>query len=341
MRTEKFGTEMSTVSVIVPVYRVELEVERCIGSILSQSFSDFELILVNDGSPDRSGAICQAAAQRDSRIRYFEKSNGGLASARNYGLEKATGEYICFADSDDYIEPEALEYCVNKISEVGADMVICGYFMDNDGKTSKIAAPAGIYSGSDINRAMPELKRKNIIDPAWNKLYKREFIEKNGLRFPDGEIYEDTDFNLRALCFSPKVAVFDKCFYHYELHMGSITRRYNPEKLETIKRRALLLKEVTSGIEPCCDYYYIKFVFSAIMDMFLSCGRREIKQKIKQEAGGAAFKAAAANAQAVGLPAAIMVKAARSGSPLLMYCFCRLAYILKFKLQGLFLRVRE
>lgn len=333
---------MSTVSIIVPVYRVEKELERCISSVLAQSFGDFELILVNDGSPDGSGAICSAAAERDNRIRYFEKTNGGLASARNYGLERATGEFICFVDSDDYIDSGCLKYCLNAIKEADADMVICGYLMEVFGKTSQVFAAPAVLNSDNINSAIIELKRKNLIDPAWNKLYRRSFIENNNLRFPEGEIYEDTDFNLRALRFSPKIAVRDRCFYHYELHMGSITRRYNPEKLSTIKQRALLLMDVTSGIDGYCSYYYIKSVLSAVIDMFLSCKKNDIKRTLRLETADPVFKTAAKNADGgAGVAAVLTVAAAKSNNPVIIYIFCRLVYFLKFKLQRIFLKVRE
>lgn len=332
---------MCVISVVVPVYKVERDIKKCIDSVLGQTFGDFELLLINDGSPDKSGDICRAAAEGDGRIRYFEKPNGGLASARNYGMERARGEYICFVDSDDYIAPNCLEYCLSRIRETEADMVLCGYIMENGNGESYVFENDGVYCGKEINSAMIGLKRKNLIDPAWNKLYRRDFLEKNAMRFPQGEIYEDTDFNLRLLKKEPKIAVSRECFYHYVLHMGSITRRYNPEKLATIKRRALLLREVTEGIEPYCDYYYIKSVFSAIMDMFLSCKKSDIKAAIAKEAADPDFRRAAENAAADGKVAGITVRAARGCRPSRIYRFCRLSYILKFKLQRLFLRVRE
>lgn len=331
---------MCVISVIVPVYQVERDVERCIDSILAQSLRDFELLLVNDGSPDRSGELCLAAARRDERIRYFEKPNGGLASARNFGMERARGEYLCFVDSDDFIEPDCLAFCLERARETGADVVLCGYLMENGKGVREIKSAPAILAAGNLNTRMQELKTKNLIDPAWNKLYRRAFVEQNVLRFPEGELYEDTDFNLRLLACKPKIALYDRCFYHYVLHMGSITRRYNPEKLATIKRRALLLREVTAGIEPYCDYYYIKSVFSAIMDMFLSCERREIKRVIAAELDGADFRRAASGAAAPGRAAAVTIAAAKSGSPTRVYRFCRLAYFLKFKMQKLFLRVR-
>ena len=186
---------------------------------------------------------------------------------------------------------------------------------------------------------MVELKSKNLIDPAWNKLYRLAFLKQNGMQFPEGEIYEDTHFNLHLLERKPTISVNSRCFYHYVLHMGSITRRFNPEKLPTIKKRALLLKSATKGIDEYCDYYYIKSVFSSLIDMFLSCGKDEILSAVKSEVKEPYFKSAAANARFGGMGAKIVVFAAKSG-PLIAYLFCKASYILKYKMQKLFLKVR-
>lgn len=336
----RYFTDMCKVSVIVPVYNVEKDVQRCIDSILSQRCQDFELILVNDGATDNSGKICIDASKKDERIRYFEKKNGGLASARNYGLERAVGEYICFVDSDDLIDRNCLSFCIEKAEKTDCDVVICGYYMENGKSLSPITAKEGIYCGDEIFDALTELKAKNLIDPAWNKLYKHSFLKQNGMLFPEGEIYEDTDFNLRLLRHKPKIAVFGECFYHYVLHMGSITRRHNPEKLATIKKRALLLKDVSVGMEEYCDFYYIKSVFSAIMDMFLSCDKKDIKKVIAAEINDENFRNAAKNASFDGRNAKMIIDAAKSLNAKKIYRFCYLSYILKFKMQKLFLKVR-
>lgn len=329
---------MPLISVIVPVYNVEKDVRRCIESILAQDFTDFELLIVNDGSTDSSGEICRGFS--DPRIKYFEKPNGGLASARNYGLERAEGEFLCCVDSDDYIESDCFSFCLEKQRETDADMVLCGYYMDNGKSRSEITAAEGVFCGEEINTQMVELKAKNLIDPAWNKLYRLSFLKEHEMLFPEGEIYEDTDFNLRLLKHKPKIAVSKRCFYHYVLHMGSITRRYNPEKIGTIKRRALLLKEVTSGIDEYCDYFYIKCVFSAIIDMFLSCEVSQIKEAITAELKDEKFISAARNAYAAGRNAKLVSAAAKSGKVGTVYWFCKASFVLKYKMQKLFIRVR-
>lgn len=124
---------MPKVSIIVPVYKAENYLHRCVDSILAQTFTDWELLLVDDGSPDRSGEICDEYASKDARIRVFHKENGGVSSARQKGLDEAVGEYTIHADPDDWVEPMMLEELYKRAKEDDADMVICDYYM-NDGK---------------------------------------------------------------------------------------------------------------------------------------------------------------------------------------------------------------
>ena len=118
------------ISVIVPVYKAEEYLHRCVDSILAQSFTGFELILINDGSPDNSGAICDEYAQKDNRVKVIHKENGGVASARQCGIDNATGEYTIHADPDDWVEPTMLEELYNKAVEENADMVVCDFYVN-------------------------------------------------------------------------------------------------------------------------------------------------------------------------------------------------------------------
>ena len=331
---------MIKISVIVPVYNAGTALNRCIKSLTAQSLKDFELILVNDGSTDNSGKICKGFADTDSRIRYIEKENGGAATARNLGIDTASGKYICFVDGDDYVDGDMLEFFYDTAEKTGADIVQCGYIMENGSSVSAISAADGIVVGSEMNTRIVELKSKNLIDSPCNKAYRREFLVNSGVRMPEHEAFEDTDFNLRLLTFSPKIVICDKCFYHYVLHMGSVTRKYNPDKLEIIKRRASLLKSVTEGVDEYCDFYYVKSVFSAIIDMFLACGKKEIKAVVRRECLSDRFRAAAKNASAQGTGARVIISVARSSNAAVIYIAVYAFYLLKYKLQKLFLKVR-
>lgn len=331
---------MCKISVIVPVYNAEKYIRASIDSIISQSFKDFELLLIDDGSKDLSGEICQKYAKRYDFIRYIKRENSGAAASRNFGMSIAEGKYFCFVDSDDFIDSDALEFMYNKAIETDADILMCGYIMQNYKSISEIKAADGIYKGAEINQRMVEIKSKNLIDSPCNKLYRADFVRKSGILMPENETFEDTDFNLRLLTHNPTFVISDKCFYHYILHMGSVTRHYNPKKLEIIKRRALLLSEVTDGIDAYCDFYYIKSVYSAIIDMFLSCKKSEIKAQIKKECDDATFKQKAENCEANSRGAKLIKASAKSLNVLKIYYFCLFCYILKYKLQKLFLKLR-
>ncbi len=332
---------MCMISVIVPIYKTEKTLERCINSILAQSLKDFELVLINDGSPDNSEQICKKFAAEDKRIRYILKENGGLSSVRNLGIEEAKGDYIAFVDSDDYIEPDMLEYMHSIALRDNCEIVMCGYKIENGKTVVDNFCNDMILDCKNINENMVELKSKNLIDCAWNKLYNRDFLIKTGVKMPVGETYEDTAFNLELLKHKPRISVTSKCFYHYVQNMGSITKKYDPKKLETMKKRARMLLEVTEGIEPYCGFFYVKSVFSSIIDMFLSCGRAEIMNIIACEINDSEFKKAAEVAEFGGALNSQIIKAARSGSAKSVYRFCKLSYLLKYKMNKLFMRVKS
>lgn len=340
LQTESSVTDMCKISVIVPVYNAEKYIDATIDSIISQSFKNFELLLIDDGSKDLSGEICQKYAKRYDFIRYIKRENSGAAASRNFGMSIADGDYFCFVDSDDYIDREMLEFMYVEAQKTDADILMCGYFMQNKKSVSEIKAQSGIYKGKEINSRMEEIKAKNLIDSPCNKLYRADFVKNSGVLMPENETFEDTDFNLRLLSYNPTFVISDKCFYHYVLRMGSVTRHYNHKKLEIIKKRALLLSEITEGIDAYCDFYYIKSVYSAIIDMFLSCKKDEIKAQIKKECEDAVFKQKAENCEAKGKGASLIKRVAMSHSVNKNYYFCLFCYILKYKLQSLFLKVR-
>ncbi len=327
---------MCKITVAVPIYNREKTLEKCIDSILNQSYGDFELLLINDGSRDNSEKICLDYAEKDSRIRYISRENGGPSAARNLALSEAKGEYLCFVDSDDYIDSDALEYMISCARADDADIVICGYIIEKGKDAQKVT-----YEGLHPENPIIELKAKNLIDSPCNKLYKLSFLRKTGVTFPKGEYYEDTYYNLSLLPFSPKMVIKEKCFYHYVHNMGSITRRYNIQKLYTIKDRARLFKQVTQGIEAFCDYNYLRCVMSAFTDMLFSLSKKEIKACIKSEIETDESKAAAQNPDYEGKGAALIIKAAKSGNVNKIYRFCKLSFILKYKMHKLFMKIKK
>ncbi len=336
----KYFSDMCKISVVVPVYKTEKTVEKCVKSILAQSFTDFELLLINDGSPDNCGTICENLAKEDNRIKYFYKENGGLSSARNFGLEKASGEYITFADSDDYIEPNTFEEMYNEIVSSKADVILCGYYIESGKTVIENKHKKVILNADNYNDYMVELKSKNLIDSVWNKLYNLQFLRNSGVVMPVGENYEDTAFNLELLSKKPIISVLDKCFYHYVQNMGSITKKYDSKKLPIIKKRAIQLKNATSGIEEYCDFYYVKSVFSCLIDMFTCCKKQEIMKTIKEEINDGYFISAANNAKFGGKLNGLIISTAKSQNENRVYKFCFGCYLLKYKMRKLFMKVR-
>lgn len=324
---------MPSISVIVPVFNSEETIENCIESILNQSFADFEILLINDGSTDQSGELCKQFALLDFRIKYFEKTNGGLADARNFGIERAEGEYFAFVDSDDFLDENAFEFMLEKAENTNCDIVLCGYFKEGAKAFKNVNYKDTTLTKENLNLHLPELKSKNLIDPVWNKLYRRGFLQKCGIEMPVGEIFEDTYFNLSLLKFNPVIEVCEASFYNYTSHLGSITRRYNQDKLQTIKLRAKLLKEVSDNIDEFCDFYFVKSVFSAFIDMFFTLNNAEIKKIIKSEIKSQEFKNAADNAYYSGLLAKGIIGLSLSSNVTLIYLFCKFAHIIKYSLK--------
>ena len=331
---------MVKISVVIPVYNAEKTIVNCVNSVLSQTFSDYEIFLIDDGSSDNSLAICNSLKNSDERISVFSFENHGAAYCRNFGIKNANGEYIAFIDSDDKIDAGAFSYMYEVAEKRSADIVMCGYIMENGNSRKNITANEGFYVGEEINSRMIEIKSKNLIDSPCNKLYRREFLLKNGIYMPENEIFEDTDFNLRILKFSPRFVICKTAFYHYILRMGSTTRKFNPEKLTIIKKRAALLKEVTSGIDDYCDFYYIKSVFSAFIDAFLSLKRRKVFGIINSEINKQEFREKTIKASHSGIGSIIIIYVAKSHNSIIVYLFCKAAYIVKYKFQKLFMKVK-
>lgn len=232
------------VSVIVPVYNVEQYIQRCIDSITKQTYSNIEIILVDDGSDDNSGGICDRAALLDKRIHVIHKKNGGLSSARNIGIDSAHGEYICFVDSDDVIVPCYVELLLGLCVENNAQISMGKFEKFNKDFLfeQKRLEDRYIYE----NRRAVEL----LIDGsyvqyvvAWNKLYDRSLF--NEIRYPDGLLYEDEGTTYKLFYKANKVVVTNSVVYGYFVREGSITQsNYSIKKLDFLK----IAKER-------CDYF--------------------------------------------------------------------------------------
>lgn len=212
------------ISVIVPVYKVEPYLRQCIDSILAQTYTDFELILVDDGSPDNCGAICDEYAKHDDRIRVIHQENGGLSAARNTGIDAARGEYLTFIDSDDWITETYLERLYILLNESNADISVCGMlsFMDGSEPESDLAAVDRNLKIMTGRAACLSIYSMDGVVPimAWGKLYSRELFD--GIRYPVGRIHEDDATTPKLLYRAPKVSVSSDPLYRYRQRKESI-----------------------------------------------------------------------------------------------------------------------
>jgi glycosyltransferase involved in cell wall biosynthesis len=218
---------MPVLSIIVPIYKVESYLRKCIDSILTQTFTDFELILIDDGSPDNCPQICEEYKILDKRVILVHKENGGLSEARNYGLNIARGDYLGFVDSDDYIASTMYEVMINAIKETGSDMVFCDNLrVSSDGITTQSwGGEAKCYSHEE---AMYALLTDKINSQAWNKLYKRDLFKE--IRYPKGRIYEDIATTYKYVHRCHKIAYIKTPLYYYTLRGDSICFTRNADR---------------------------------------------------------------------------------------------------------------
>jgi glycosyltransferase EpsJ len=245
---------MPKISVIVPVYRAEHCLGKCTGSILRQSFSDFELLLVEDGSPDRCCALCDETAAKDSRVRVFHKENGGVSSARNLGLREAKGSFIAFADADDYLEETALEKLAGALEASGADTAGCAHYNElpsGERRAEPGPLPAGVYGADEIRSGVVyKLLGHRLGRPGevfngfiWRFLFSRELIVSNHITF-SGSYLEDELFLMEYFCHARKLAMLDEPLYHYLQNPLSVTRNYLPGYMDTFRRVMEAKKEL-------------------------------------------------------------------------------------------------
>ena len=211
------------ISVIIPVYNVEQYVESCLNSVINQSYTNLEIILVDDGSTDRSGEICEQYALKDSRIKVIHEENAGLGESRNRGLRIASGDYICFVDSDDWIEEDYCKELVQAAERTNSDIAICGYNeCFKDGKKPKVKYDGCFTTtGKEILHYTMTANSKYWFNiSVWNKLYKREIISELWFK---SRVYEDIMYNAESMYRANKIAYVNKCLYNYRINReGSI-----------------------------------------------------------------------------------------------------------------------
>ena len=212
------------ISIIVPVYKVEKYLEKCVNSILKQTYTNLEIILVNDGSPDKCGQLCDELAKIDDRIKVFHKENGGLSDARNYGVERANGKYIGFVDSDDYIHECMYEELYKAIKKSGTSIVECGVTRVYKNTLRSHYEGEDYFLVLDREGYLKEyLENKRLYGSAWCKLIHKDLAKK--IKFPTGKIYEDAFYTLELLKTVDKYTLISGNYYYYYIRENSITTR--------------------------------------------------------------------------------------------------------------------
>lgn len=233
---------MDKISVIVPIYKVENYLEKCLNSITNQTYKNLEIILIDDGSPDNCGEICERYALEDERIKVIHKENGGLSAARNTGIDVSTGKYVVFVDSDDWIAEDYCEVLFDALVNNDADVAAVDYYMIDenekilniDSQTDDGFSETVIYEKSEIIKEM--LAYKTFKNFAWNKIYKTEMLRNN--KFPEGVNYEDTIFTCDLLHKCSKIVFITKKCYYYLQRGNSITRMHTEKNMCDFARSA-------------------------------------------------------------------------------------------------------
>lgn len=241
------------ISVIVPIYKTEKYLRKCVDSILNQTYRNLEIILVNDGSPDNSGEICDEYAKKDRRIKVLHQENGGIAVAMNNGIDASTGDFIATVDSDDYIHKQMFEVLHRNIKKYDADLSVCGFTYVNDKDESNINK---YHTNEEKNETITVYNSKDalgklydgpfpIYDFAWNKLYRKELFKD--ISYFEGKMYEDVFIAHRILDKTSKVVVSNYSLYYYLQRIDSITgASFNftsLDLLEALEDRMIFLKD--------------------------------------------------------------------------------------------------
>lgn len=279
------------ISIIVPVYNVEQYLERCVDSILAQTIKNLEIILVDDGATDRSGAMCDAYLEKDSRIRVHHKPNGGLTSAWKAGVELATGEYVGFIDSDDWIDPDMYERMLALALRENADVTVCGLVFDfEDPKIPKREEISNfqkeVYTRSDLEELFPTMINDgHFFGRTWQparvtKLFRTELIRKN-MHFCDERVAvgEDMQITFPVLMDTQKLCVVQDFYpYHYWINNKSITGKYDSSYINKVK----LLAERMTAISQAKDVYdFVPQIRNDFLSMAVLAVKNEIYRNYK------------------------------------------------------------
>lgn len=265
---------MKKISIIVPIYKVEKYLERCVKSLINQTYANIEIILVDDGSPDNCPKICDEISKIDSRIKVIHKENGGLSDARNCGLLKASGDYVLFVDSDDYIELDACKRLSNAIKQSHIDLVIGEYkeIRNNEITLKKHSnlSENRVYDAKDY--VISSIKCDEWYAPAWLNLYRREFLIENNLYYKVGIYYEDIEMLPRLFLANPKIIYVEYPFYNYVIRENSIMT--SGKTLEKVQMSLEIYKEWLELFSNINDDLYRKYLYGILIKYYIATARQ-------------------------------------------------------------------
>lgn len=273
---------MAKLSVIVPIYNVEKYLRQCLESIVNQTFRDLEIILVDDGSPDKCGEICDEYAKKDNRIIVIHKANGGLSAARNDALNIATGEWIAFVDSDDWLDIDIYEKAITAGDRYDVDILLFNSYRNTDTKEKEISLfQKGFCSSNrEYIKSLQAGTMCKYLTPTqeltygypWDRIIKREFIKKNELFFSDVRVYEDIIYAIKCFQHAQRIAFIEDRGYHYRFNNTSIGNIYNPDRINCDKVAFAEMFDLADRYQVNGEYY--KALYTLIVESILNASNR-------------------------------------------------------------------
>ena len=270
------------VSVIVAVYNIAPFLDKCLTSLKAQTLKDFEVILVDDGSTDNSGKMCDVYAQEDNRFKIFHKANGGVASAREFGVGKASGLYMIHADPDDWVEPTMLEELYNRATETDADVIICDFYVESSfGRELVVQCPKSPNHIVILNQYL----NSSLYGACWNKLVRREVWNNLNVHFPPIKLCEDMWVNIKLAMTNIRFAYLDKAFYHYVRidRVGSLTKGYNVQAGINAYEASVCFRDLLQNTSYWHTYVRYSMPWMAYLALYYNAvSARKFKQEFRE-----------------------------------------------------------
>lgn len=269
------------VSVVIPVYNVEPYLHECVASVVEQTYTNIEIILVDDGSTDSSGTLCDEFALSDSRICVFHKKNGGLSDARNYGILRSHGSLISFIDSDDYVSPDYIMHLYQALVRGKTDIAATSICIFREGEPPKEPKrDTSEFHVYDACEALEDMLYMRHLEPnAFPKIYKKELFDT--IQYPVGKLYEDIATTTKLIDKAGKIAYLDEKDYYYRIRPNSIqTASFNPKKLDLLDQLNVVKSIVQTKYPSAINAYYSKEQ-SALFNLYMNINRCDIKENLK------------------------------------------------------------